>query len=110
MALIIGSILAVGAGVGSLLTYSGIKLFSDSPSKDHVQTIVKNEIAAHIDADSDHETFQNQIITILVGAVAIVALLLILYFAAIGFKTARRIRRENNNNNNNNMNAIDIEA
>lgn len=106
MALIIAGIIAAGAGVGSLLTYAGVKFFDDSPSKDHVQTVVKNEIAAHIDADSEHESIQNQLLLILFGAVVFAAALFIIRYTIIGVRTARQIRRENNNNNN--AQAIDI--
>lgn len=108
MALLIAGIIAAGAGIGSLLTYSGVKFFADSPSKEHVQTVVKNEIAAHIDADGEHETFQNQLLIILVAIVAFAAVLFILHYVVIGVRTARQIRRENNNNVN--MHAINIDA
>lgn len=112
MALLIAGLIAAGAAVGSLMTYSGTKIFSDSPTTSHVQTIVKNEIAAHVDADDDHETFQNNIITILIGAVSFVLVLVILYFAIIGIKAVRRNRNNtnNNNNNNHNMHAINIDV
>lgn len=108
MATLIAGILAVGAGIGSLLTYAGVKFFEDTPTKDHVQTVVKNEIAAHIDADSEHELFQNQILQILVGAIAIFAILFIAHYTILGVRTARQIRRENNENHN--MHAINIDV
>lgn len=108
MALLIAGLVAAGAGIGSLVTYAGTKFFSDSPSKDHVQTIVKNEIAAHVVDDSNHEIFQNNIITILIGAVVFAGVLFIIRYAVIGFKAARRNRNENNNNNN--MHAINIDV
>lgn len=37
--------------------------------------LYENEIAAHVDADDSHEAFQNNIITILIGAMAFVLIL-----------------------------------
>lgn len=107
---IIAGILAAGAAIGSLLTYSGTKLFSDSPSTSHVQTIVKNEIAAHVDADNTHEAFQNNLIIIVIGVVALICILSILRYAVIGFRVAKRSRSSNNNGENHNMNAINIDV
>lgn len=109
MALIIGGFLAAAAAVGGLVTYSGVKFFESSPSTAHVQTIVKNEIAAHVEADNSHETFQNNIITILIGAVAFAFVLGILRYAIIGIKAVRR-NNNNNNNNDHNMHAINIDV
>lgn len=107
MALIVTGIIAVSAGIGSLLTYSGVKYFSDSPTTTHVQTIVQNQIAAHIDADNNHETFQNNIISLIIGAVAVAGVLMVVRYAVIGIRASRR---NNDNNKSNNMHAINIEA
>lgn len=107
MALLIGGCIAVGAGIGALVTYAGSKFFADSPSTAHVQTIVKNQIAAHIDADNTHEVFQNNIITIILAAVALVGTLFVLRYAVIGI---RAVRQQNNNNNNTEMHRINIDA
>lgn len=109
MALIIGGLIAAGAGIGALVTYAGTKIFADSPSTAHVQTIVSNQIAAHVDADNNHEVFQNNIITILLGAAAFAFALSVLRFAVIGIRAARR-NKNNNNNKNTEMHAINIDA
>lgn len=107
MALFIAGIIAVGAGLGSLVTYAGTKFFADTPSTSHVQTLVQNQIAAHIDADNSHEAFQNNIMTTIIGAVVFAGTLCVLRYAVIGIREARR---NNNNNNNNELNAINIDA
>lgn len=98
MALLIAGIVAGGAAIGSLLTYAGTKFFSDAPTKEHVQTVIKNEIAAQVVADTHHENFQNNVLTILIGAVASAGILIVLRYAAIGIMAARR--NQNNENNN----------
>lgn len=110
MALLIAGLVAAGVGLGSLITYSSTKIFGDSPTTSHVQTIVKNEIAAHVDNDDTHEAFQNNIIVILIGAVVFVVALGILRYAIIGLRVVRRNNNRNNNNNDINMHAVHIDG
>lgn len=93
---IVAAVLGVSALIGGLCTYTGVKIFSDAPSTAHVNTIVKNEIAAHIDADNTHESFQNNIIT-----VAIAAVIFVFTFFAVRYavKVCKSTRRDNTNNN-----------
>lgn len=103
---VVAAVLGGCALFGGLCTYAGIKFFQDTPSTDHVTTIVKNEIAAHIDADNTHETFQNNTITIIVAVIGIVFILLVLRSTVITIQKFRRFNADNNNNNN----AVSIDA
>lgn len=100
MALIVIGLGLGCAAIGGLLTYSGIHLFSDTSSTNHVHTIVANQISAHIDRDNQHESFQNSILIVIIGAVVAVGILFVLRYAAIGVMEARRGRKNNNNDNN----------
>lgn len=106
---VVAAVLGVTALIGGLCTYTGIKIFSDSPSKDHVTTIVKNEIAAHIDADNTHENFQNNILSVIVAAVVFGIAIYALRYVINGIRAIRRFNANNNNENNNN-NAINIDV
>lgn len=104
---IVAAILGASALIGGLCTYTGIKLFSDTPSTAHVNTIVKNEIAAHVEADNTHEGFQNNIISVFIAAVVFGIAIFVLRYAVAGI---RAVRRYNANPNNNNNNAINIDV
>lgn len=103
---VVAAVFGVGALIGGLLTYSGIKVFSDTPSTAHVNTIVKNEIAAHVEADNTHEVFQNNIISIIIAAVAFGAAVFAISKIVTGVRAVRRYNANRNINNN----AIEIDA
>lgn len=95
MAVVIAIIAGTNFAIGGLFSYATKNFFEDTPSKEHVNTMVQNHIDAHIQADNAHETFQNNVITIAFAIVMLIGVVIILNVIYKAMRSNRRNTRHN---------------
>lgn len=97
MALLIGGVLLAAGAIGSLITYATTKAMSDTPTHEHVNTLVNNQFAVRDSKDNDHEFVQNIMITIAIILVILVLITFVLRYVVKRMLNTQNNRRQNTN-------------